>query len=389
VAGTTTILFTDLAGSSALLAAVGDDGYAATFGEHVATIRAPIEAHGGRIEKLLGDGVLALFTSAYDAARAAVGAQQAVDLAGRRGGATGLRIGIAVGEVVEAEDDVFGSALVVARRLCDDAEPGQILASDLVAALIGSRADVQLTPLGPRELAGIPAPVPTFGLAWEPLPQHAPLRVVVADDAPLIRSGVVRLLGDAGFVVTAEVGDGDELVAAVDRDPPDLVVTDVRMPPTNTDEGLVAAAAIRARHPAIGILVLSQYVEVASAAGLFAPGAAGTGYLLKERVSDIDEFVAACRQVVGGGSVVDPTVTGALLNRRRSDDALERLSERERDVLDLMAQGKSNLAIGEALFVGAKTVESHVRQIFQKLDLEDRPEGNRRVQAVITWLQRA
>jgi len=389
VGGTTTILYTDICKSSELLADVGDEGYAAIFSAHVALVRAEVEARGGRVSKLLGDGVLALFESVHAGVTAAVAVQQQVDRANRRGGgpALGLREGLAVGDVVAADDDLFGGALVLARRLCDSAAPGEILASDLVRALVDGRSDISLEPAGERALKGIPEVVRASAVRWEPLPIEAPLRVIVADDATLIRAGVVRLLSDSGFVVVAEAGDGSELLAAVAGDPPDLVVTDIRMPPTHTDEGLVAAAKIRAEHPEVAVMVLSQHVEGRSAAALLDGRPAGIGYLLKERVSELDEFVDACRQVAAGGSIIDPAVTEQLLRRRGEDRVLESLSGREREVLGLMAQGRSNQAIADELFVGAKTVETHVRAIFQKLGVEESTTGNRRVQAVLRWLQ--
>ncbi len=389
MAGTTTIMFTDLERSSSLLAARGDDGYAALFSAHVALLRGEIERQGGRIAKLLGDGVMALFDSAHSGVKAAIAVQQAVERANRRdpSSAVGLRVGVSVGEVVEATDDLFGAALVMARRLCDDAEPGQILVSDVVRLLVGGRVDVVFEPLGLRALDGFADPVLVVAVPWEPLVDEPSLRVVVADDAPLVRSGVVRLLADAGFVVIAEVGDAAALIVAVDADPPDLVVTDIRMPPTNTDEGLRAAATIRERHPEVAVLVLSQHVEGRAAAALFDGRPAGIGYLLKERVSDLAEFTDACRTVAAGGSVIDPTVAEQLVHRRRHDQAMARLTDREREVLALMARGCSNQAIADELVVGAKTVETYVRAIFQKLDLEETAEGNRRVQAVIRWLQ--
>jgi DNA-binding NarL/FixJ family response regulator/class 3 adenylate cyclase len=389
VAGTTTILYTDLCGSSDLQATIGDEAYAATFSAHVAMIRTEVESRGGRISKLLGDGVLALFDSAHAGVTAAVTIQQMVDRANRRGNgpALGVREGLAVGEVVVAEDDLFGTALVLGRRLCDSAGAGEILVSDLVRALVEGRVDVTLEPAGERTLKGIPDVVRASAVRWDPLPIESPLRVIVADDATLIRAGVVHLLSDAGFVVIAEAGDAEELLAAVTSDPPDLVVTDIRMPPTHTNEGLVAAATIRAEHPEVAVMVLSQHVEGRSAAALLDGRPAGIGYLLKERVSELDDFVDACREVASGGSVIDQSVTEQLLRRRRDDRVLDSLSTREREVLALMAQGRSNQAIADELVVGAKTVETHVRAIFQKLGVEESPTGNRRVRAVLRWLQ--
>lgn len=216
------------------------------------------------------------------------------------------------------------------------------------------------------------------------------ISVVVADDAALIRAGIVRLLDGGGFNVVGEAADFDELLAAVDATVPRLVVTDIRMPPTNTDEGLRAAAAIRSSHPSVAVLVLSQHIEARAAAGLFDARPAGIGYLLKERVSELNEFLAAARTVAGGGSVVDPIVADQLLRRRRDNSTLARLTDRERDVLRLMAQGRANAAIAAALYLSGKTVETHVRSIFDKLDLGDNnPDDHRRVLAVIHWLETA
>ena len=213
--------------------------------------------------------------------------------------------------------------------------------------------------------------------------------VVVADDTPLVRSGIVQLLRSEGFDVVAEAADAVSLLDAVEQLEPDLVVTDIRMPPTNTDEGLRAAARIAESHPTIAILVLSQYVEAKSAAALLEGRRAGVGYLLKERVTDLEEFALAVRTIAEGGCVIDPLISEQLLARRRNDETIASLSDRERDVLGLMAQGCSNRAIVERLIVSPKTVETHVRSIFIKLGLLEDADGNRRVQAVVRWLESA
>jgi DNA-binding NarL/FixJ family response regulator len=197
----------------------------------------------------------------------------------------------------------------------------------------------------------------------------------------------VRLFADGGFVVTGDVGDAQALLDAVEAEPPDVVVTDIRMPPTNTDEGLRAAAEIRSRHPSVAVLVLSQHVEARAAADLLDGRPAGIGYLLKERVGELDEFLQAVRDIAKGASIIDPLVAAQLLLRRRHDDELARLTDRETEVLALMAQGRSNRAIADELFLGEKTVETHIRSIFQKLGLREAPDGHRRVQAVVRWLQ--
>jgi DNA-binding NarL/FixJ family response regulator/class 3 adenylate cyclase len=392
MAGTTTILVTDLATSTEMLTRAGDDAGTAVITAHLRMLRETIERHGGRVAKTLGDGVMALFDSSYEAARAAVALQQDVDWAGRRSGEVlPLRVGCNVGEVVVDGDndveDVFGAAVVLAHRICAQADAGQILVSDIVRVLVGTRSDVSFEAMGSVVLKGFAEPVELATIPWEPLPDVMPCRVVVADDAALVRSGVVRLLADEGFDVIGEAADADALLALVDQAPPDLVVTDIRMPPTQTDEGLRAAATIRDRHPDVAVLVLSQHIEARAAADLLDERAAGVGYLLKERVGELDEFVAACRAVAAGGRVVDPMVAEQLMRVGRSGDPLERLTDRERDVLSLMAQGRSNGAIAAELNMSPKTVESHVRAIFAKLDLAEGQDENRRVAAVVRWLQ--
>jgi DNA-binding NarL/FixJ family response regulator len=217
----------------------------------------------------------------------------------------------------------------------------------------------------------------------------APLRVVIADDSLLLREGLARLLTEAGFVVVAQAADAAELMAAVVTSQPDVAIIDIRMPPDLTDDGLRAAEQIRAIHPSVGVLVLSQYVEPSFAVRLVSESMGAVGYLLKERVADLDEFADAVRRIARGGSVIDPEVVAQLLRRQRTADPLHELSEREREVLSLMAEGRSNQAIAQRLFVTPKTVEAHVANIFSKLDLLPAPDDHRRVLAVLAYLKSA
>ncbi|WP_448613542.1 response regulator transcription factor [Modestobacter sp. URMC 112] len=213
------------------------------------------------------------------------------------------------------------------------------------------------------------------------------MRVALADDSALFRRGLATLLEASGVTVTAQVPSGVELLPAVAADPPDAVVLDLRMPPTFTDEGLVAAEHLRARHPTLGILVLSTYAEVAYAARLLETGTRHVGYLLKDRVEDSDALHDALVRVVAGESVVDPDIVRRLLGRQRTTAAVDLLTAREREVLGLMAEGRSNQRIGRELYLSAKTVETHIAAVFAKLGLPPSSDDNRRVLAVLTFLR--
>ena len=212
------------------------------------------------------------------------------------------------------------------------------------------------------------------------------MRVIVADDEVLLREGLARLLAEAGFEVTGKAGDAAELLRLVDRRRPDLVVVDIKMPPTHTDEGLAAAQEIGDRHPDIGILVLSHYLEPRYAMRLLEQHPERAGYLLKDRVSDVAVLADALRRISDGECVVDPTIVSRLVARRRAGP-LQALTEREREVLALMAEGHSNDGIGERLFLSPRTIETHIRQIFLKLGLRDTSAYHRRVVAVLTFLR--
>ena len=213
------------------------------------------------------------------------------------------------------------------------------------------------------------------------------MRLVIAEDSVLLREGLVRLLEDAGFDVVAQTGSAQDLMLKVRSYSPDVVIVDIRMPPTHTDEGLRAAQEIREAHPEVGVLVLSQYVEPGYAMELLAESAEGVGYLLKDRVSDVAEFAAAVRRVGEGGSALDPAIVSQLVGRRRREDPIDSLTAREREVLELMAEGRSNSGIAERLVVTERAVEKHVTSIFGKLRLPPASEDHRRVLAVLAYLR--
>jgi DNA-binding NarL/FixJ family response regulator len=217
--------------------------------------------------------------------------------------------------------------------------------------------------------------------------EERPLRVVIGEDQALLREGVVRLLDDAGFEVVAEAADAPDLVRKVGAHKPDVAIVDVQMPPGNTDDGLRAAIEIRARQPGVGVLVLSQFAEERYALDLIGDSAEGVGYLLKDRVADFANFADAVRRVAKGGSALDPVVVSRMLGRRRRDDPLEQLTPREREVLELMAGGRSNRGIAEVMVVTPNAVEKHVTSIFSKLGVSEAPEDHRRVLAVLTFLR--
>jgi DNA-binding NarL/FixJ family response regulator len=217
----------------------------------------------------------------------------------------------------------------------------------------------------------------------------AALKVVLADDSVLLREGLARLLTEAGFDVAGQCGTAEDLLAIVRATQPDVAVVDIRMPPTHTNEGLVAADAIRAEYEGrVAVLVLSQYVETEFALRLVTDGGGGVGYLLKDRVADVHEFAESLRRVARGGSVIDPEVVALLVNRRRARGPLDDLTDREREVLALMAEGRSNQAICDRLFVTPKTIEAHIASIFSKLELLPAPDDHRRVLAVLAYLRK-
>jgi DNA-binding NarL/FixJ family response regulator len=213
------------------------------------------------------------------------------------------------------------------------------------------------------------------------------VRAVVAEDSVLLREGVTRVLGDAGIEVVGACDNAEDLLAEVQRCAPHIAIIDIRLPPTHSDEGLRAALEIRTRHPSVGVLVVSQYVEVGLAMKLLAESAEGAGYLLKDRISDVKDFIGAVRRVAGGGSAIDPIIVSTLLSKRRSNDPLVGLTPREREVLELMAEGRSNQGIADELVITLRAVEKYVSAIFGKLGLPSSGSDSRRVLAVLLYLR--
>jgi DNA-binding NarL/FixJ family response regulator/class 3 adenylate cyclase len=395
--GTVTLFFTDVEGSTQLLQRLGD-GYAQVLGDHRRLFRTAVEAEGGHVVDHRGDEFFVVFEEAQSAANAAASAQRAfAEHEWPEGVELRVRMGIHTGEPDVRDDAYFGLDVHRAARIAQAGSGGQILLSERTCNELDSAHD-ELEDLGEHELPGLDQPERLYQLSVTGLPSRFPplstarrgfrgMRVVLADDSVLLREGIARLLEDAGFEVVAQSGTADDLLRHVGMHKPDVALVDIRMPPTQTDEGLRAAQQIRERWPDTGVLVLSQYVEPTYAMELLGENAEGVGYLLKDRVSDVDEFAAAVRRVGEGGSALDPAVVSQLVGRRRRDDPLEELTPREREVLELMAEGRSNQAIAERLVITLRAVEKHVTSIFSKLRLSSTPEDHRRVLAVLTYLQ--
>lgn len=345
-----------------------------------------MSAHGGTATPTTG-GMVTSFAS--PSAALACAGQIQTTLAGGGGGPPprSVKVGLSIGEV-EADGAVLrGRAVEEALRLCSLAQAGQILATRTVRLVAGpDRSIDHVGAAQPVDLGGPGGPVDVDVINWG-APTTRPVRVVLADDAVLIREGLARLLSDEGLVVVGQTDDASQLLALVGAEEPDVVITDVRMPPSFTLEGIEAALQLRRRSPQVGVLVLSQYMETRYAVDLLGKGARGVGYLLKERVTAVVDFVAAVQRVAGGGTAIDPEMVAALIERSRRTGGLDLLSSRQTEVLSCMAEGLSNTGIARRLVLGGRTVESHVGAIFTKLGLLGDPEDDRRVLAVIQYLR--
>jgi DNA-binding NarL/FixJ family response regulator len=384
-----TLLFTDIEGSTRLVQQLGD-GYAAALERHRIAVRAALAAHGGEEIDCRGDEFSLAFGDPGQAVAAAEAIQQApVD--GIR-----VRIGIHTGEPIRIDGGYVGLDVHRAARICAAGHGGQVLLSQTTVGLLGGAA-AAVCDLGEHHLRGVDEPERLHQLGAADFPPlradaaevglGARTRIVLADDSVLLREGIARLLEDAGFEIVGQAGNADELMLKVRSYSPDVAIVDIRMPPTHTDEGLVAAKEIREKHPGTGVLVLSQYVESGYALELLQGNAEGVGYLLKDRVSDVKEFAAAVKRVADGGSALDSEVVSRLVGRRRGEDPISQLTPREREVLELMAEGRSNQAIAERLVVTLRAVEKHVTSIFSKLRLPSAQDDHRRVLAVLTYLR--
>ncbi len=385
----TTLLFTDIEGSTRLVTQLGDD-YAAALEAHRAAVRKAFGARGGQEIDCRGDEFFVAFDDPREAVATALEIQEA-----HAAQAIRVRVGIHTGEPLKIDGDYIGLDVHRAARICSAAHGGQVLLSSDTAGMLDG--DAVLRDLGDHVLRGLDDPERILQLGereFPPLRADAAdtglgvrTRVVVADDTVLLREGVVRLLEEAGFEIVGQAGNADELMLKVRSYKPDVAIVDIRMPPTHTDEGLQAAKEIREQHPGTGVLVLSQYVESGYALELLQGNAEGVGYLLKDRVSDVKEFAAAVKRVADGGSALDPEVVSRLVGRRRGEDPVSQLTPREREVLELMAEGRSNQAIAERLVVTLRAVEKHVTSIFGKLRLPADEADHRRVLAVLTYLR--
>ena len=390
--GAVTLFFADVEGSTRLAHELGDAWAGALANVRRLLREAVAEADGHEVDSR-GDELFAAFADAESAAAAAVAAQRSLAAFEWPGTQVRVRVGLHTGTPAIGEDGYVGIDVHRASRICAAGHGGQILASGATHSALPER---ELRDLGLYTLPDLPEPEQIFQLedgrahTFPPLrarPSSAALRVVLADDSVLLREGIARLLEDSGFEIVAQSGSGDDLLRHVAMHRPDVAIVDIRMPPTQTDEGLRAAQEIRERHPGVGVLVLSQYVEPGYALELLSESAEGVGYLLKDRVSDVEEFSAAVRRVAEGGSALDPAVVNQLVGRKRQHDPVGELTPREREVLELMAEGRSNQAIAERMFVTLRAVEKHVTSIFTKLGLPATAEDHRRVLAVLAFLR--
>jgi DNA-binding NarL/FixJ family response regulator/class 3 adenylate cyclase len=391
-----TFLLADVEGSTRLVQQAGT-AYVELLGETRRILREAVSAHAGTEVDAHGDELLSVFGDAHGAVSAALAAQR--ELAVKEwasGHVVRVRIGLHTGDPVVTDEGYTGVDVHRVARVASAGHGGQILVTEPTRDRCPG---IETRDLGSHRFPGLVEPEHVFQVVADDLPHDFPalrdtittvgneMRVVIADDSVLLREGVVRLLEESGFEVAGQSGTADDLLRHVGLYKPQVAIVDIRMPPTHTDEGLRAAKTIRERFPDTGVLVLSQYVEPGYAMELLSESAEGVGYMLKDRVSDVDQFASAVRRVGEGGSALDPAVVSQLVGRKRADDPLAELTPREREVLELMAEGRSNQAIAERMFVTLRAVEKHVTSIFTKLDLPTSADDHRRVLAVLAFLR--
>ena len=394
--GTVTFLFADVEGSTKLVQSAGS-AYSGLIADVRRVLRDEIGANAGSEVDATGDELSAVFEGVEPALTAALAGQARIrDHSWPDGIVVKVRMGLHTGLPQLGEEGYTGLDVIRASRIAAAGHGGQILLSSTAAPFVSG---VETRDLGTHRLQGLPDPERIHQVIADGLPRDFPplrgtvsqlgdaRRVVLADDSVLLREGVARLLEEAGFEVVAQSGTAEDLLRHVAMHKPDVAVIDIRMPPTHTDEGLRAAREIRERYPGVGVMLLSQYVEPGYAMALLETSAEGVGYLLKDRVSDLEQFGTAVRRVADGGSALDPAVVSELVGRKRRDDPVDQLTAREREVLELMAEGRSNQAIAERLFVTLRAVEKHVTSIFTKLGLPASTDDHRRVLAVLAYLR--
>jgi DNA-binding NarL/FixJ family response regulator/class 3 adenylate cyclase len=388
-----TFFFSDIEDSSGLAERLGGC-FVDVLADARSLQRGAVAEAGGREVDARGDELFSVFNDPVPAAAAALAIQR--EFASRawpQGERVRVRIGLHRGEAEEANDGFVGLDVHRASRICQAAHGGQVLASADAAGLV----QMDVRDLGYYRFKGLREPERIFQLVADDLLADFPalrnvreheqsLRAVIADDSALLREGLARLLEENGIEVVGRAQNASELMLKVNSYRPDIAIVDIRMPPTQTDEGIRAAREIREKYPETGVLVLSAHVAHTYATELLGDSADGLGYLLKDRVADVDEFTAAVRRVANHGSALDPLVVAELVGRNRGDDPIARLSPREREVLELMAEGRTNQAIGERLFISPRAVEKHVTSIFSKLRLPAAAADHRRVLAVLRFL---
>jgi class 3 adenylate cyclase/DNA-binding NarL/FixJ family response regulator len=406
--GTITFLFTDIEGSTRLLKRLGGDCYKLLLGEHHDLFRGLFVEHAGREVDTQGDAFFVVFQRAKDAVATALAAQRAVAAhSWPQQVDVRVRMGMHTGEPARAAERYIGLGVHRAARICSVAHGGQILLSHATYAVLADEMlpDLRFRDLGEHTLKDLDRPERLYQLVVPDLPSDFPPlrdtgatlpdeaaasageRVVVADDSVLLREGLVRLLRDAGFAVVGTAANADELLQKVAELRPSIAITDIRMPPTQTDEGLIAAHEIRRLYPEMSVLVLSQYIEPRYATQLLEEYPERMGYLLKDRVSDIAVLADAIRRIDRGECVIDPTIVSRLMSRRRRGGAVTALTDDERELLALVAEGHSNESIAERLGADPDGVEKDVKGLFAKLEIDTAPNDVRRALAVLASMR--